>query len=145
MQYRQFGNTGTEASVLGFGAMRLPQQEDGTCDVEKSVPLLRRGFDQGINYIDTAHVYIKGTSEGAVGEAIKGYDREKLYLATKIKVEDEEEATAASWRSSLEKSLKRFDTPYIDFILFHGLKWSAFTDWLSEPGMALDEARKAQG
>ncbi len=145
MQYRQFGNTGIEVSVLGFGAMRLPEREDGTCDVEKSVPLLRRGIDLGINYIDTAHVYIKGTSECAVGEAIKGYERENIYLATKIPVGDEEKATAASWRSRLEESLKRFDTPYIDFILFHGLRWNAFTDWVSRPGMALAEARKAQG
>jgi len=145
MQYRQFGNTGIEVSVLGFGAMRLPEREDGTCDVEKSVPLLRQGIDLGINYIDTAHVYIKGTSEVAVGEAIKGYDREKLFLATKIQVADEEKATAASWRSRLEESLERFDTPYIDFILFHGLRWDAFTDWVSKPGMALGEARKAQG
>ncbi len=145
MQYRQFGNTGIEVSVLGFGAMRLPEREDGTCDVEKSVPLLKRGIDLGINYIDTAHVYIKGTSEVAVGEAIKGYDREKLFLATKIQVADEEKATAASWRSRLEESLERFDTPYIDFILFHGLRWGAFTDWVSKPGMALGEARKAQG
>ena len=84
MQYRPFGQTGVQASVLGFGAGRLPTQEDGTCDLEKSVPLLRRGLDLGINYLDTAQGYVKGTSEVAVGQAIKGYQRERLYLATKI-------------------------------------------------------------
>ena len=84
MQFRTLGKTGIQTSILGYGAMRLPSQEDGTCDIEKSVPLLRRGIDLGINYIDTAYVYIKGTSEVAVGQAIKGYDRDKLYLATKI-------------------------------------------------------------
>ena len=143
MQYRPFGKTGT-VSILGFGAMRLPTLEDGTCDVEKSVPLLRRGIDLGINYIDTAHVYIKGTSEVAVGQAIKGTDRESLYLATKIPVHEEKDAQPDVWRAKLEESLRRFDTPYIDFILFHGLRWGEFEGHVSRPGMTLDQARKAQ-
>jgi predicted aldo/keto reductase-like oxidoreductase len=40
--------------------------------------------------------------------------------------------------------LKRFDTPYIDCILFHGLRWTEFEAHVSKPGKALDEARKAQ-
>ena len=121
MQYRTFGETGIRVSALGFGVMRLPTLEDGTVDLDKSVPLLRLGIDLGINYIDTAYVYIKGTSEVAVGQAIKGYDREELYLATKIPARDEERAKADVWRAKLEESLERFDTPYIDFILFHAL------------------------
>jgi predicted aldo/keto reductase-like oxidoreductase len=124
--------------------MRLPTLEDGTCDVQKSVPLWRRGIDLGINYIDTAHVYIKGTSEVAVGQAIKGYDRESLYLATKIPVHEEKDAQPDVWRAKLEESLRRFDTPYIDFILFHGLRWGEFEGHVSKPGMTLDQARKAQ-
>jgi hypothetical protein len=144
MRYRTFGKTGAQVSMLGFGAMRLPQLEDGTCDLEKSVPLLRRGIDLGINYIDTAYVYINGTSEVAVGQAIKTRDREDLYLATKIPVHEEKDAQPDVWRGKLEESLNRFDTPYIDFILFHGLRWAEFQEHVSKPGMALDEARKAQ-
>jgi predicted aldo/keto reductase-like oxidoreductase len=124
--------------------MRLPTLEDGACDIDRSVPLLQRGIDLGINYIDTAYVYIKGTSEVAVGQAIKGYDRESLYLATKIPVDSAETAQPDVWRGKLEESLKRFDTPYIDFILFHGLRWEVFEKYVSKPGQALDEARKAQ-
>ncbi len=144
MQYIPFGRTGIDISVLGFGAMRLPQREDKTCDYEQSVPLLRRGLDLGITYIDTAYVYINGTSEVAVGKAIKSYDRDKLYLATKIPVGEEKDATAAVWRGKLEECLRRFDTPYIDFMHFHGLTWEAFTTWVSKPGMALAAARAAQ-
>jgi uncharacterized protein len=144
MQYRKFGNTGIEVSVLGFGAMRLPQLADGTVDLEKSIPLLRRGIDLGINYIDSAFGYIKGTSEVAVGQAIKGYEREKLYLATKIPVHSLEDGEAAVWREKLEIILERFDTPYIDFILFHGLTWAAYEQVVSKPGMAMEAARKAQ-
>jgi predicted aldo/keto reductase-like oxidoreductase len=124
--------------------MRLPHLEDGNVDLEASVPLLRRGIDLGINYIDSAYVYIKGTSEVAVGRAIQGYDRAGLHLATKIPSNREEDAKSAVWRAKLEESLQRFDTPYIDFILFHSLTWEAFTERVSKPGMALEAARKAQ-
>ncbi|NSW53263.1 MAG: aldo/keto reductase [Anaerolineae bacterium] len=144
MEYRKYGNTGAMVSTLGFGAMRLPTHEDGTCDIEKSVPLLQRGIDLGINYIDTAYVYINGTSEVAVGAAIKKYDREKLYLATKIPTNDEKESDPDEWRRKLETSLARFDTPYIDFLLMHGCNWKSFTEHISKPGRALDVARKAQ-
>jgi uncharacterized protein len=143
MQYRPYGKTGIQVSILGFGAMRLPQLADGTVDLEKSVPLLRYALDHGVNYIDSAHVYINGTSEVAVGQAIKGYDRSKIYLATKIHVDDEEAAKPEIWGAKLEKSLKRFDTPYIDFLHIHGLRWASY-QYASRPGWALDIARKAQ-
>ena len=122
--------------------MRLPSHEDGQVDLDQSVPLLRRGIDLGINYIDTAYVYINGTSEVAVGQAIKGYDRESLYLATKIPTNDEEQSDGDAWRAKLEECLERFDTPYIDFILFHGLRWDSFTGHVSKPGRALEAARR---
>jgi len=143
MQYRPYGKTGIQVSILGFGAMRLPALADGTVDLEKSVPLLRYALDHGVNYIDSAHVYINGTSEVAVGQAIKGYDRSKVYLATKIHVDDEESARPEIWQAKLEKSLKRFDTPYIDFLHIHGLRWISY-QYASRPGWALDVARKAQ-
>jgi predicted aldo/keto reductase-like oxidoreductase len=123
--------------------MRLPTLADGTVDLEESVPLLRYAIDHGVNYIDSAHVYINGTSEVAVGQAIKGYDRSHLSLATKIHVDEEEAARAEVWQSKLEKSLKRLDTPYIDFLHVHGLRWEAY-QYASRPGWALDVARKAQ-
>lgn len=144
MQYRIFGQTGIRVSALGFGAMRLPTHADGTNDVERSSPLLRRGIDLGINYIDTAHVYVKGTNEVAVGQAIKGHDRKKLYLATKIPVHEEKDARPDVWQAKLEESLRRFDTPYVDFIFFHGLRLTEFKDYVSRPGMALGQARKSQ-
>jgi predicted aldo/keto reductase-like oxidoreductase len=124
--------------------MRLPQQEDGTNDIEKSVALLRRGIDLGVNVLDTAYVYIKGTNEVAVGQAIKGYDRSSLYVSTKIPAEDEETTRPGVWRGKLEECLRRLDTGYIDFMHFHSLKWAPFVDHVSVPGRSLDEARQAQ-
>lgn len=142
MQYKPFGATGFEASNLGFGAMRLPG-EDGQTDPDLAAPILRRGLDLGINYIDTAHVYGKGFNEVAVGQAIKGYDRDKLFIVTKIPVGSEEEAQPDAWRQKLKISLERLGT-YIDLILFHGLRWSVYEEYLAGSKLALAEAHKAQ-
>jgi predicted aldo/keto reductase-like oxidoreductase len=144
MQYKPYGKMGYPVSILGFGAMRLPGIEGKDSNVEQGARLLVKGIEQGINYIDTAHVYGEGSSERAVGEAIQGFDRSKLYIATKIPVHDEESAKAEVWRKKLELSLSRLKTSYIDFILFHGLGWNDYSTLLTRPGSALDEAKKAQ-
>src|SRR4030042_3893973 len=86
MKYRKFGNTGATVSILGFGAMRLPMVGEGEnqqVDLDKSLPMIQKGLDSGINYIDTAWAYLNQTSERAVGEAIAARARSKLYVSTK--------------------------------------------------------------
>lgn len=126
MQYRDFGKTGIKVSVLGFGAMRLPSTgkgEEERVDLEKSVPILQRGLDLGINYIDTAWPYINQTSEIAVGEAIKERDRESVYIATKNMIDTND---VKEWRKRLDIQLERLNTDYIDFYHIHGLRWTVF-------------------
>jgi hypothetical protein len=53
MQYKTFGKTGRNASILGFGAMRLPGSGERKVDYDQSVPILRKGIDAGITYIDS--------------------------------------------------------------------------------------------
>lgn len=141
MQYREYGKTGLRASTLGFGAMRLPAREDGTCDYDRSVPMLQRAIELGVNYIDSAWGYISGTSEIAVGKAIKPYDRSKLILSTKIPIND---LYGPEWRRRLEVQLQRFDSPYIDIMHMHNLHWQVFQEHgLGENG-CLKAARQAQ-
>ncbi|HHX63551.1 MAG TPA: aldo/keto reductase [Chloroflexi bacterium] len=140
MQYRNYGTTGMRVSALGFGAMRLPATSDGTCDYEQAVPMLKQGLDLGINYIDSAWGYINGTSEVAVGKAIKGYPRESLVIATKIPSND---IDADEWRRRLETQLERFDMDYIDVMHMHGLTWEAFSERISKKGGCLEAAQKA--
>jgi len=143
MQYRAYGSTDMMVSALGFGAMRLPHHEDGTCNYDKAVPLLRRGIELGINFIDSAWGYLRGTSEVAVGMAIKGYDREKIYLSTKAPVDTEGQAKADNWWKMLEECLKRLDTDRIDFMHFHNIAWDRFKNWVAVPGGALEAAYRA--
>ena len=141
MQYRDYGKTGMRVSALGFGAMRLPKLEDGTCDYEVSVPMLRRGIDLGITYIDSAWGYMKGTSDVVVGKAMKPYDRDKLVLSTKIPIS---EIYGAEWRQRLETQLERFDTDHIDVMHMHSLKWDVFQEHGLGEGGCLKAARQAQ-
>lgn len=143
MQYKPFGRTGREASILGFGAMRLPTHPDGNADYDQAVPILRAGLDAGINFIDTAHLYLNGTSEIAVGKAIQGLDRSTVTIETKVAVRSEEQAGADAWRRTFDLSLERLGT-YVDIMLFHGFFWDFFNTHLRGPNNALTAARKAQ-
>lgn len=127
MQYHSFGSTGLRESALGFGAMRLPvRPENGqnVVDEDASIALIRRGFELGVNYVDTAYMYMGHKSEGVVGKALKGW-RDRITLSTKLPLWDVK--TTADFRRFLEEQLQRLDTTHIDFYHFHGLnleKWN---------------------
>ena len=147
MRYTEFGKTGLKLSALGFGAMRLPTKQDGdkrVVDDDLAIPLLRKAVDLGVNYIDTAPYYVDKLSEGAVGRAIKGYDRSKIYISTKNPIEND---SADDWMKRLESSLKQLDTDYIDFYHFWGINLENFKRWesLSDGPLQAAERAKAQG
>ncbi|MDC7225962.1 MAG: aldo/keto reductase [Spirochaetales bacterium] len=127
MKYRDFGKTGAEVSVLGFGCMRLPLVEGSDTDVdfEESRRIIRRGIDLGVNYIDTAWPYHNGMSEEIVGRVLEDGYREKVYIATKMPswlVKGREDMD-----DFLDRQLERLQTDYIDFYLIHTLNkmsWS---------------------
>ncbi|MDR0291128.1 MAG: aldo/keto reductase, partial [Treponema sp.] len=143
MIYTNFGNTGAKVSALGFGAMRFPMIEaDGKKIVneELSIPLMRRAFELGVNYIDTAPLYCETLSESAVGKALKGW-RDKVYLSTKNPIEDND---GGHWMGRLEKSLKNLDTDYIDFYHFWGINLAGFKSWQGLQYGPLEAAQKAK-
>lgn len=143
MQYREFGNTGVKLSTLGFGAMRLPSYEkEGKTvyDYEKSIEILRKAYDMGVNYFDTAPYYLDGESEIILGQAIKPF-RDKIYLSTKNPIED---ASGENWRKRLETSLKKLDTDYIDFYHMWGISWDTYVNKIDVPGGPMEAALKAK-
>lgn len=143
MQYRPFGNTGVELSALGFGAMRLPSYEkEGKTvyDYDESIRILRKAYELGVNYFDTAPYYLDGESEIILGQAIKPF-RDKIYLSTKNPIED---ASGENWRKRLEASLKKLDTDYIDFYHMWGISWDTYVNKIDVPNGPMEAALKAK-
>ena len=115
---RMIPQLGCEISRLGYGGMRFPKNGDEV-DVEEAVKLLRKAYDMGVNYFDTAVVYHKGESEKIFGKAFEIYDRSSYYLADKMSIwvcKDEQEM-----KDLFESQLKTLKTDYIDFYLVHSL------------------------
>lgn len=115
---RMIPQLGCEISRLGYGGMRFPKNGD-EADVEEAVKLLRKAYDMGVNYFDTAVVYHKGESEKIFGKAFEIYDRSSYYLADKMSIwvcKDEQEM-----KDLFERQLKTLKTDYIDFYLVHSL------------------------
>ena len=106
MRQVTLGSTGITVPQNAFGA--LPIQRVST---EMAVKLLRRAYEGGMRFFDTARAY--SDSEVKVGEAFDGM-REKVFIATKTGAKTPEEV-----RSQLEISLKNLRTDYIDIYQFH--------------------------
>lgn len=145
MEIKELGKTGITATRLGFGAMRLPMVNIGGhdyVDIHLATDVIRHGFEEGINYIDTGFVYCESESEIAVGRALRGW-REKVTVttkATKFRMEN-----PGDLRRMLEHQLLKLDIDYVDFYCFHGIGWENFheidkkTGWIKDLTNAKDE------
>lgn len=115
MEVRQFGKTDMRVTALGFGGGEIGW---GTDD-DTAATLLNQVLDAGINVIDTAACY--GASEERIGSAI-GHRRSEYYLFSKCGHAagiEEEEWTAGLIERSVERSLRRLRTEYLDLLQLH--------------------------
>jgi len=111
------GRTGLDVTVMGVGCGGPSRagQSTGKSEAE-SVAVVRTALDAGINFIDTAEAY---RTEAIVGQAIRGLDRSKLVISTKKS--GGRNITPADLRRSLEDSLQRLGTDYVDVYHLHGV------------------------
>ena len=131
MKYRRMGKLGIEASAFGLGCMRFNGEASGdsTINEEKAVKLIRSAIDGGVNYIDTAYVYLGKTSEIVLGKALQDGYRDRVTIATKMPAEAVKDR--ASMEALLEEELGKLQTDHIDFYLMHGInkqKWERFKE-----------------
>ena len=116
MLYSDFA--GKKLSLLGFGAMRLPEK-DGAVDESMVEQMVRYAIEHGVNYFDTAWPYHGGMSERVMGKVLSQYPRASYYLADKFPGHQ----IMASYDPAaiFEEQLRRCKTEYFDFYLLHNV------------------------
>ncbi len=117
MIYRKFQDK--ELSMLGFGTMRLPLNEDGSINKQLTEEMMDYALSHGINYIDTAWPYMANKSELVVGKILEKYPRDSFYLATKYPGHMIAEKYDPA--DVFERQLKKCRVDYFDFYLLHNV------------------------
>lgn len=127
MQIRKLGTQGLEVSPLGLGCMGMSWAYGPTDEVE-ALKVLNRALELGVNFWDTAELYGPFTNEALLGKALKNIQREKVIIATKFAFTFNDkgeriglDSSPAHIKKSIEGSLKRLGTDYIDLYYQHRL------------------------
>jgi L-galactose dehydrogenase len=122
------GRTGLQVSEMGFGCGGPSRAGKSTGrTMAESVAVLRQALDAGVNIVDTSEAY--GTEE-IVGQAIRGLDRSSLVLSTKKRTR--QHLTPQDVVESLEASLKRLGTDYVDIYHLHAVVPEDYETLLAE-------------
>lgn len=140
MKYRKLGKSGIEVSEIGFGAWIIGLDWWGKkIDDDEGLKMLKRAYDLGITFYDTADIYGKGRSEKLLAKAFKGM-RNEVVLSSKFGYDiysdvkqighDElpQKFDGEFIRFALEQSLNRLETDYIDLYNLHNPKMDAIQD-----------------
>ena len=116
MYYKNYGNTTTKVSAIGFGCMRFDDADIKADRLGKCAQVALYAHEKGINYFDTAPYYCDDKSETVTGIALSQLPRDSYYVATKGNfgtcIGSE---TKDGFRRRLETSLERLKVDYIDY------------------------------
>ncbi|OOB80347.1 MAG: hypothetical protein BEN19_00545 [Epulopiscium sp. Nuni2H_MBin003] len=143
MIYSTFNDGEPEHSLLGFGIMRMPVNQDNSINKYLSEQMIDLAYKNGINYFDTSYVYHESRSESFLGQVLAKYPRNSFFVADKMplwKVENFEDLD-----NILDEQLARLGMDYIDYYLIHAVNSAYYkkikqlnvVDWLI--------SKKAQG
>jgi aryl-alcohol dehydrogenase-like predicted oxidoreductase len=119
MEYVNLGRAGVKVSRLCLGTMMF----GGPTDEAESIRIIHRALDAGINFVDTANMYVLGESERVTGKAIRDR-RDSVVLATKVKNPmgdgpNDQGLSRVHIMRECERSLQRLGTDYIDLYYLH--------------------------
>ena len=115
MTYRVQHGSGEQISLLGFGMMRLPNNQE---EVDQ---LVDYAIEHGVNYFDTAPMYMGGQSEVLTGNSLSRFPRNKFFIATKMSNQNRRQWSYDDSKRMYEQSLERLKVDYIDYYLLHGI------------------------
>ena len=148
MKYVKLGSTNIEVSQICIGGMSFGKasadDRQWTLDQADTTKMIARALELGVNFIDTANVYSKGTSEEYIGAAIRDLKvpREKIVIATKVffNLTTEERLTKRAINAEIDGSLKRLGVDYVDLYQIHRFDYDTPIEETME---ALDSLVKA--
>ena len=115
MTYRVQHGSGEQISLLGFGMMRLPNDQN---EVNR---LVDYAIEHGVNYFDTAPMYMGGQSEVLTGNALSRYPRDKYFVATKMSNQNRRLWSFEASKQMYEQSFERLKVDHIDYYLLHSI------------------------
>ena len=123
MEYVRFGQTGLKVSRICLGTMTFGNERDWMVDGEGAKQVLKRAWDLGINFFDTANVYSNGRSEEILGEFLGG-SRDEAIVATKVRGEmglkpNQQGLSRAHIMWQVDESLRRLKTDHVDLYQIH--------------------------
>ena len=124
MEHTELGHSGIEVSRICVGGMSFgapdPNHHVWTLGPEDTEAVIKHAFDNGINYIDTANGYGRGTSEEYIGRALKnlGIPRDEVVLQSKVYY-NEGCLSKEAINREIEKTLERMGTDYLDVYMIH--------------------------
>jgi L-galactose dehydrogenase len=124
MQYRELGRTGLPVSVVGFGTSPLGETFEAV-EEQDALAIVRHAFDSGITFFDSSPSYGQGLAERRLGEALKGH-RDDVVVGTKAGRygPHDFDFSPGRIRDSLEQSLRRLDTDYVDLFQLHNIEFA---------------------
>ena len=129
MPLRTNPNSGDKVSLLGYGCMRWPMIKDEAgnevVDQEKVNELVDYAIAHGVNYFDSAPVYLQGQSEEATAKALSRYPRNSYYIATKCSNHRGFEPSFEEGVAMYRRSLGYYNTDHIDYYLMHNIAGEA--------------------
>lgn len=138
MKYRKLGKSNLKVSEIGFGAWAIALDWWGgkRIDDQDAIKMLKRAYDLGINFYETADIYGNGKSEKLISQAFKGMNREELVYSTKWGYdiysskqvghnEIPQKHDTDFLQYALQKSMDRLQADYIDVYSLHNPKMSA--------------------
>lgn len=122
------GKSGLRVTRIAVGGYHMNVKGE-----EEALRILRRAFDLGINFYDSANSYHRGRSDELLGKAFSGADRQKILLMTKCEIYSRDGAMRV-----LEEQLRRMKTDYIDLWQCHQVSEHKEVDQILGPGGSLE-------
>jgi predicted aldo/keto reductase-like oxidoreductase len=133
---RKLGRADAEVSIIGIGGhhLGLPSVSE-----QDAIAIIRKGLDEGINFLDNCWDYNGGVSEERMGKALQDGYRQKAFLMTKI-----DGRTGPEARKQIEQSLTRLQTDHVDLLQIHEVIRLEDPEQAFQPGNVIDVLKQAR-